>query len=264
MVALLQTLHEWDFNVFALENYTQSYLRIITMTCLAELNILDNIDFDEMKLECFLNEIEKSYHKNPYHNAMHAADVVQTTYHFCTKGGLIDASGMNKISTASLIIAAAIHDVNHGGLTNHFLVSTSASLAIQYNDHSPLENMHLATAFSFLNLPQNNFMERLSISSRKEIRRLIIAIVLATDNDRHFCLHEGLETFIDHREKSLSPINQMISRSNRLSSGIPSFLIYDDHSRDHKCDSFLRTPTCDLGLRARYNMCIILKFLLCV
>ena len=96
-------------------------------------------------------------------------------------------------------------------------------------------------------------MERLSLSSRKEIRRLIIAIVLATDNDRHFCLHEGLETFIDHKEKSLSPINQMISRSNRLSSGIPNFLNYDDHSRDHKCDSFLRTPTCDLGLRARYD-----------
>ena len=145
------------------------------------------------------------------------------------------------------MIAAAIHDVNHGGLTNHFLVSTSASLAIQYNDHSPLENMHLATAFSILNISANNFMERLSLSTRKEIRRLIIAIVLATDNDRHFCLHEGLETFVDHKEKSLSPINQMISRSNRLSSGIPNFVNFGDDSKD----PLSRSPVSDLGVRTR-------------
>ena len=104
LVALLEGLHEWDFNIFALESYTTSYLRIITMTCMAELNILDNIDFDEPKLECFLNEIEISYNNNPYHNSIHAADVVQTTYHFCTKGGLIEASGINKISTAALLL----------------------------------------------------------------------------------------------------------------------------------------------------------------
>ena len=115
LVELLDGLHEWDFNIFALEPYTKSYLRVITMTCMMELNVLDHIDFDEPKLENFLTEIEKSYNDNPYHNSLHAADVVQTTYHFCTKGRLIDASGMTKISTAALILAASVHDVNHAG-----------------------------------------------------------------------------------------------------------------------------------------------------
>ena len=216
LVELLDGLHEWDFNIFALEPYTKSYLRVITMTCMMELNVLDHIDFDEPKLENFLTEIEKSYNDNPYHNSLHAADVVQTTYHFCTKGRLIDASGMTKISTAALILAASVHDVNHAGVTNHFLISTSSPLAIQYNDHSPLENMHLATAFGILNNPANNFMERLSPSTRKEIRRLIIAIVLATDNDRHFSLHQGLAAIVDQGVEAESPISQMISRTNRL------------------------------------------------
>lgn len=218
LVALLDGLHEWDFNIFALEPYTKSHLRVITMACMAELNLSDHIDFDDSKLENFLNEIEKSYNDNPYHNSLHAADVVQTTYHFCTKGRLIDASGMTKISTAALILAASVHDTNHGGVTNHFLISTSSPLALEYNDCSPLENMHVATAFKILNVPANNFMERLSPSTRKEIRRLIIAIVLATDNDRHFSLHQGLTAIVNHGEEAFSPIIQMISRTNRLTS----------------------------------------------
>ena len=246
MVTLLERLHEWDFNVFSLEKYTKSSLRVITMTCMAELNLLDHIDFDEGKLESFLNEIDKSYQKNPYHNAMHAADVVQTTFHFCTKGRLIHAAGMIKISTAALIIAAAIHDVNHGGVTNHFLVSTSAPLAIQYNDHSPLENMHLATAFSILNTPANNFMVRLSPSTRKDIRRMIIAIVLATDNDRHFSLHQSLEGIVEQREKALSPISQMISRSNRLSYGVNNCCNFDDINLNPGDEAAGRTTGFDL------------------
>lgn len=189
----------------------------MTMNCMTKLELMDKIDFDESKLIYFLNEIEKSYPKNPYHNAMHATDIVQATYHFCTIGRLLDATGISHLSTAALIIAAAIHDVNHIGVTNHFLVTTSAHLAIEYNDRSPMENMHLATAFGMMNKSSLNFIERLAPSIQKDLRRLIIAIVLATDNDRHFSLQDSLEKIIDQREERNSPINQIISRGNRLS-----------------------------------------------
>lgn len=222
LAILLLEIGEWDFDIFAVEKCTKSFLRIVTMTCMTELNLLDHTDFDETKLESYLTEIDKCYRDNPYHNSLHAADVVQTTYHFCTKAQLMDAAGMTPLSTFALIFAAAIHDVNHGALTNHFLVTTSATLAVQYNDHSPLENMHLATAFGILGNPAHNFMERLSQSTKKEIRRLVIAIVLATDNDRHFSLHEGLEGIAGSREKASSPMSRMIHRSKRLSSGTPN------------------------------------------
>ena len=219
---LLEGLAEWSFDIFAVKACTKSYLRVVTMTCMTELNLLDYTDFDGVKLESYLTEIDKAYHDNPYHNSLHAADVVQTTYHFCTKGRLIDASGLTPLATFALLFAGAIHDVNHGGLTNHFLVATSASLAIQYNDHSPLENMHIATAFNIMHTPAFNFMELLPASTKKEIRRLVIAIVLATDNDQHFSLHEGLESITNCREPSMSPISQLISRTKRLSSGTPN------------------------------------------
>jgi hypothetical protein len=227
---LLGTSANWDFDLFKLEKLTKSPLRVMTMNCMTKLELMDKIDFDESKLIYFLNEIEKSYPKNPYHNAMHATDIVQATYHFCTIGRLLDATGISHLSTAALIIAAAIHDVNHIGVTNHFLVTTSAHLAIEYNDRSPLENMHLATAFGMMNKSSLNFIERLAPSIQKDIRRLIIAIVLATDNDRHFSLQDSLEKIIDQREERNSPINQIISRGNRLSAGSNTNLLIDDIS----------------------------------
>eukprot|EP00596_Hydrurales_sp_CCMP1899_P008654 CAMPEP_0119036794 /NCGR_PEP_ID=MMETSP1177-20130426/4749_1 /TAXON_ID=2985 /ORGANISM="Ochromonas sp, Strain CCMP1899" /LENGTH=368 /DNA_ID=CAMNT_0006997163 /DNA_START=89 /DNA_END=1192 /DNA_ORIENTATION=+ len=222
LLNLLGTSTDWDFNLCQLETLTKSPLRVMTMNCMTKLDLMHKIDFDESKLACFMNEIEKSYPKNPYHNAMHATDIVQATYHFCTVGRLLDATGISHLSTAALIIAAAIHDVNHIGVTNQFLVTTSAQLAIQYNDRSPLENMHLATAFGMMNKQSLNFMERLAPCTQKDIRRLIIAIVLATDNDRHFSLQESLEKVIDQREERNSPINRIITRGNSRLSGTPT------------------------------------------
>jgi 3'5'-cyclic nucleotide phosphodiesterase len=259
---LLEGLAEWSFDIFAVKACTKSCLRVVTMTCMTELNLLDYTDFDGVKLESYLTEIDKAYHDNPYHNSIHAADVVQTTYHFCTKGRLIDASGLTPLATFALLFAGAIHDVNHGGLTNHFLVATSASLAIQYNDHSPLENMHVATAFNIMHTPAFNFMEQLPASTKKEIRRLVIAIVLATDNDQHFSLHEGLESIANCREPSMSPISQLISRTKRLSSGTPNSAMTsnitpiccspEDKDSNGKLGSMSRPQGVRLNLRSRY------------
>ena len=41
---------------------------------------------------------------------------------------------MDPIDTVSSILAAAIHDVDHPGRTNPFLVNSSSPLAILYND----------------------------------------------------------------------------------------------------------------------------------
>jgi hypothetical protein len=48
--------------------------------------------------------------------------------------------GLNELVTAedcfAGIIAASIHDIDHPGVNNAFLINTSAAVALRYNDQS--------------------------------------------------------------------------------------------------------------------------------
>lgn len=54
--------------------------------------------------------------------------------------------------------AAIVHDYEHEGLSNDFLVKTQHHLAVTYNDQSPLENHHLAASARVVSQPQYSYM----------------------------------------------------------------------------------------------------------
>ena len=54
-----------------------------------------------------------SYRNNPYHNALHAADVMQTVNYMLVTCGFRESAELDQIEMASSLIAAAIHDYDH-------------------------------------------------------------------------------------------------------------------------------------------------------
>ena len=81
----------------------------------------------------------------PYHNNLHACDVLQTTHCCISQTGLKD--WMSDLEIFSLLFSAIIHDYNHSGTTNNFHVQSTSDLAVIYNDKSVLENHHVAAFF---------------------------------------------------------------------------------------------------------------------
>jgi len=67
------------------------------------------------------------------------------------------------------------------GVSNDFLVASSDTLALRYNDATPHENHHVASAFLLLRDPRLNFMSKLTRSQWQQMRRLVIELVLATE-----------------------------------------------------------------------------------
>ena len=87
---------------------------------------------------------------------------------------------------ACLIIAGAIHDVDHPGVNNNFLMQLNHPLAVLYNDSSVLENHHSAFAFEIAREGDSNIFSDLDPTLFSTMRKSIIQSVLATDLATHF------------------------------------------------------------------------------
>ena len=60
-----------------------------------------------------------------------------------------------------MFLAAIIHDYDHKGVNNDFLVKSQDDLAVRYNDRAPMENHHVASAWALLKLDSHDFMRRM-------------------------------------------------------------------------------------------------------
>jgi len=83
------------------------------------------------------------------------------------------------------MLAAVVHDFEHDGVNNDFLVKSQNLRAIVYNDQSPNENHHVAAAWSVLLRPECNFTEGMSPEELAQVRKLVIRLVLSTDMAEH-------------------------------------------------------------------------------
>jgi hypothetical protein len=186
MHQLIGQTHEWTFPIFELEGLAQGRPLIFLCTFLFQKYNL--FDFYKIKIEKFynfMNSIEAGYHADlPYHNSTHASDVLHAVSYLITYTNA--SAGFTDLDLLSLFISAAIHDFDHPGFTNNFLVTTGDEKAILYNDKSVLENHHISFAFKTLNLPQNNFISHFSKVDYKAFRENVVNNVLATDLIQHF------------------------------------------------------------------------------
>ena len=84
---------------------------------------------DRGKLLSWLREVEAAYpSSNPYHTALHAADVTASLHYFLSQPRL--AALLTPLDWLAALCAAIAHDVGHPGVNNGFLEATRADLAV--------------------------------------------------------------------------------------------------------------------------------------
>ena len=95
----------------------------------------------------------------------------------------------------AVFVANIIHDFEHPGYSNQFIVRTKHPIAIRYSDNCVLENHHLAAAFQLiLKKDHCNIMKNIPYDVYSQVRKLIINIVLNTDMSKHFSIMTLLKT----------------------------------------------------------------------
>ncbi|XP_053405359.1 high affinity cAMP-specific and IBMX-insensitive 3',5'-cyclic phosphodiesterase 8B-like isoform X2 [Mercenaria mercenaria] len=207
--ALLVKEADWDFDIIELERVTHKrpllYLGLRTM---ARFDVCGFLNIPETCLANWLQVIEANYHsRNTYHNSTHAADVLNSTAYFLEKGKC--KAIFDPIDEVAALIAAAVHDLDHPGKSNAFLINSKHELSILYNDIAVLESHHAALTFRLTAQdPAINIFKNLDRETFRVMRQAIIDMVLATEMMKHF----------EHLNKFVNGINKLTQKAEESSS----------------------------------------------
>jgi hypothetical protein len=159
---MMTLLEDWSLDLVALnKNHGGAPLHHVSMAHFIDLGIDKSLSVRRPVFDRFVKTIEAGYFAtNPYHNAMHAADVVHGTMYLLNAMGASSGSGaangllleggghqLSDEEIFSALVASIVHDYHHPGHTSAYIVKTQQPLAVRYSDDSPIERMHLAESF---------------------------------------------------------------------------------------------------------------------
>ena len=138
---------------------------------------------NQAKYDNWVERIAKGYdRKNFYHHDLHAADITHTSYIYFRYGLINEIVKLDNSMICAVIIGCICHDYKHPGLNNNYLIDTNNEIALNYNDISVLENMHISESFKLMyNNPNCNVFEGFDKEKYKIMRKQMILCVLSTD-----------------------------------------------------------------------------------
>uniref|UniRef100_A0A1A7WVP3 Phosphodiesterase n=2 Tax=Iconisemion striatum TaxID=60296 RepID=A0A1A7WVP3_9TELE len=186
-LAALKEVDQWSFDVFAFHEATGEHaLKFLVYDLLTRYDLINRFRIPVQALVQFVEALESGYskHRNPYHNLIHAADVTQTAHFLMLHTGLMH--WLSELEILAMVFAAAIHDFEHTGTTNNFHIHTRSEVAILYNDRSVLENHHVSAAYKLMAEEDMNILVNLNKDDWRELRSLVIEMVMSTDMSCHF------------------------------------------------------------------------------
>lgn len=184
---MADSIFDWEFDIFECARLTNNRpVVFIGMWAFKALGLIDEFRIKEAILFDWLGAMEIGYRNNPYHNNIHAADVLQGVITYIRMCGLENV--FTPLEVFSCVVGAIIHDYQHPGVNNKFLVNTGHSLAVQYNDISVLEAHHVASAWKHTTdeKKNQNIFQFIPEDDLSLVRETIITIVLNTDMAFHF------------------------------------------------------------------------------
>uniref|UniRef100_A0A8C1S6B5 Phosphodiesterase n=1 Tax=Cyprinus carpio TaxID=7962 RepID=A0A8C1S6B5_CYPCA len=212
----LEDFDKWGVDIFKISEYSGNRpLTVAMYTIFQERDLLKSFKIPVDTFITYMMALEENYHADvAYHNSIHAADVVQST------NVLLSTPALEAVFTDLEILAAmfasAIHDVDHPGVSNQFLVNTNSELALMYNDSSVLENHHLAVGFKLLQEENCDIFQNLTKKQRQSLRKMVIDMVLATDMSKHMNLLADLKTMVETKKVTSLGVLLLDNYSDRI------------------------------------------------
>ncbi|XP_078505351.1 3',5'-cyclic-AMP phosphodiesterase 7B isoform X1 [Lissotriton helveticus] len=198
---MLSKVGMWNFDIFLFDRLTNGN-SLVTLLChlFNTHGLIHHFQLDMVKLHRFLVLVQEDYHsQNPYHNAVHAADVTQAMHCYLKEPKL--AGFLTPLDIMLGLLAAAAHDVDHPGVNQPFLIKTKHHLANLYQNVSVLENHHWRSTVGMLR--ESRLLAHLPKEVTQDIEQQLGSLILATDINRQNEFLSRLKAHLDNQNLSL-------------------------------------------------------------
>jgi hypothetical protein len=87
----------------------------------------------------------------------------------------------------AMIISCMVHDIDHPGFSNIFLINSKNKLALRYNDKAVMESHSIALTFDLMTTTEElNILKNMDKKQWKRMREMMISMVISTDMSKHF------------------------------------------------------------------------------
>ncbi|XP_061739387.1 cAMP-specific 3',5'-cyclic phosphodiesterase 4D-like isoform X3 [Nerophis ophidion] len=212
----IEDLNRWGLDIFKIAELSGNRpLTVLMYSIFQERELLKTFKIPMNTFVTFMVTLEDHYRADvAYHNNIHAADVVQSTHVLLSTPAL--EAVFTDLEIMAVLFASAIHDVDHPGVTNQFLINTSSELALMYNDASVLENHHLAVGFKLLQGADCDIFQNLSKKQRDSLRKMVIDMVLATDMSKHMNFLADMKTMVETKKVTSLGVLLLDNYSDRI------------------------------------------------
>jgi putative methionine-R-sulfoxide reductase with GAF domain len=206
-------------------------------------NLLETFEIHNDLFFTFLYKLRAVYNEPPYHNWIHAIDVLQffcyqiRTCHF--------DQVLTRLELLSICVAGISHDAGHEGFNNAYNINAETPLGILFKDQSVMETFHITVAIRIMAQQECNIFHAISGPDLKRVWTWIVRMILATDMAHHFKLVKQANDTLDAGPINLSnPVHRllamtMLMKVSDISNVSRPFEIADKWS-DVLCEEFWR------------------------
>lgn len=181
----MNDVDSWEFSVFELDKISNQHpVLLLVLEMVQRFDLQSALPINTENLVRLLLRVEAGYKTVPFHNHVHAADVIHGTAYFLSEE--VVARHVSPLDIYCLILSAALHDFSHPGYNNAFLVASRHETAILYNDSSVLENFHISSSWRLMLEEDLNPFAGFSDEQYQEARQTMVYAILGTDMKYHF------------------------------------------------------------------------------
>ena len=144
------------------------------------LGLIKTIGTNVEQFATFLIKVRHSYLSEvPFHNYNHAVSSTQMMYIILKEINKSDVVKLQDSLSASLMLAALLHDVSHEGFDSNFLKKSFSPLVYAHGSEATLEHFHVSIAVSLL----RDFLIMKNDNSLSLFWPTFVNSILATNDD---------------------------------------------------------------------------------